>query len=65
MSEQNRLSPGSHSCAQVWAQLGADRQSQIIRLMAQLAFNWLMVQFDGPEKEVHDVKPIGRAQNPT
>ena len=47
MSEQNRSSPGSRSCAQVWAQLGADRQNQIIRLMAQLAFNWLMVQLMG------------------
>ena len=65
MSEQNRSSPGSRSSAQVWAQLGADRQSQVIRLMAQLAFNWLMVQFDRAEKEAHDVKPIGRAQSPT
>jgi hypothetical protein len=65
MSEQKRSTPDSSSYSQVWEQLGADRQSQVIRLMAQLAFNWLMVQFDRAEKEAHDVKPIGRAQSPT
>jgi hypothetical protein len=64
MSEQKQ-SPGSSSYSQVWEQLGADRQAQVIRLMAQLAFNWLMVQFDRPKKEVHDVKSIGRTQSPT
>jgi hypothetical protein len=65
MSEQKRPTPGSGSCAQVWEQPGADRQTQVIRLMAQLAINWLMVQFDGAEKEAYDVKPTGRAQSPT
>ena len=65
MSEQKKSTPGSSSSSQVWEQLGADSQAQVIRLMAQLAFNWLMVQFDWPKKEEHDVKPIGRAQSPT
>ena len=65
MSEQKRSTPGSSSSSLVWEQLGADRQSQVIRLMAQLAFNWLMVQFDRAEKGAHDVKSIGRTQSPT
>lgn len=65
MSEQQQSIPGSSSYAQVWEQLGADRQAQVIRLMAQLAFNWLMVQFDRPKKEAYDVKSIGRTQSPT
>jgi hypothetical protein len=65
MSEQKKSTLDSSSSSQVWGQLGADCQSQVIRLMAQLAYNWLMVQFDRTEKEQHDAKPIGRTQNPT
>ena len=65
MVEQNRTSPSSSVLPQVWVQLGAERQRQVIRLMAQLAFNLLMAPPDGPRKEDKDVTPIGRTQNPS
>ena len=63
MVEQKRTSPSSSVLLQVWVQLGSERQRQVIRLMAQLAFNLLMAPPDGPQKEEKDVKPIGRTQS--
>jgi hypothetical protein len=65
MAEQKGTSPTYNSLPQVWEQLGSERQRQVTRLMAYLAFNLLMAQFDGSQKEEKDVKPIGPAQNPS
>jgi len=65
MVEQKGTSPSSNSLPQVWEQLRSECQRQTIRLMAQLAFNLLMAQFDGPQKEEKNVKPIGRTQSTT
>ena len=65
MVEQKGTSPSSSSLPQVWGQLRSERQRQAIRLMAQLAFNLLMAQFEEPQKEEKNVKPIGRTQSRT
>jgi hypothetical protein len=49
----------------VWTRLAADRQARAIRLMAQLAFNLVLAQFDLPVKEFDYVEPTGHTQNPT
>ncbi len=63
MVEQKGTSPSCSSLPQVWGQLRSERQKQAIRLMAQLAFNLLMAQFEGPGKEKKNVEPIGRTQS--
>jgi hypothetical protein len=65
MVEQKGTSPTCNSLPQVWEQPGSERQRQVIWLMAHLAFNLLLAQLDGSQKEEKDVKPIGPAQNPS
>ncbi len=59
MVEQKGNSLSCSSLSQVWGQLKSERQRQAIRLMAQLAFNLLMTQFEGSQKEEKNDKPIG------
>jgi hypothetical protein len=63
MCEKKGATPSASSSLQVWSQLGADRQAQIVRLMTQLAINLLMAQLEGSRKEEQHVKPISRAQS--
>lgn len=54
MSLQSSLTNPFVSPAQVWTRLAADLQRRAIRLMAQLAFNFVAAQCDSPIKESHD-----------
>ena len=63
MIAQKGRSPRSSSLPPVWIELGSERQTQAIQMMAQLAFNVLMAQFEGRQKEEKNVKPIGRTQS--
>ena len=58
--------PDEHHVAQVhvWSRLTTDRQAHAIRLMAQLAFNLVLAQFDLPVKEFDYVKPTDHTKNP-
>jgi hypothetical protein len=47
VSPEHGVSP-----VQVWARLTAEHRSQVIRLMAQLAFKLVLTQSDSPFKEV-------------
>jgi len=46
--------------AQVWVRLAADCRERAIRLMAQLAFNLVVVQAESPIKESDHAIPIDR-----
>lgn len=48
----------------VWTRLTADRRARAIRLMAQLAFNLVLAQFDLPVKELDYVKSTDHTKNP-
>jgi len=52
------------SPAQVWARLATDLQERAIRLMAQLAFNLVAAQSEGPGKESDHALSTHRPQNP-
>ena len=52
------------SPAQVWARLATDLQERSIRLMAQLAFNLVAAQSEGPGKESGHALSTRRPQNP-
>jgi len=52
------------SPAQVWARLAIDLQERAIRLMAQLAFNLVAAQSEGPGKESDHAFSTHCPQNP-
>ena len=52
------------SPAQVWARLATDLQERAILLMAQLAFNLVAAQSEGPGKESGHALSTRRPQNP-
>ena len=54
-----RLGPGA-----VWSRLTTENQSQVIRLMAQLAFKLVVAQPNSPLKEVNDARALEHHQNP-
>jgi hypothetical protein len=47
----------------VWPQLGAEHRSQVIRLMAHLAFKLVLAQANSPFQEVHHGVTPERIQN--
>ncbi len=53
MSQQPAQSNHGSSSAQVWTRLAAEHRSQVIRLMAQLAFKLVLAQPNSPHEEVH------------
>jgi hypothetical protein len=64
MSYQSLLTDRFVSPAQVWTLLAADCRAQVIRLMAQLAFNLVAAQSDSPVKESNHVIQPKHTQNP-
>jgi hypothetical protein len=64
MSYQSLLTDRFVSPAQVWARLAVDCRAQVIRLMAQLAFNLVAAQSDSPVKESNHVIQPEHTQNP-
>jgi hypothetical protein len=55
----NRVSPP----VQVWARLATEQRTQIIRLMAQLAFKLVLAEPNSPLKEVDGAIVCGHIQN--
>jgi hypothetical protein len=53
------------SSAQVWARLAAEYRAQVIRLMAQLAFNLVAAQADSPIQESVYAGSTDHSQDPT
>ncbi len=49
--------------AQVWGRLSVDRRTRALRLMTQMAFQYVTVQFDQHRKESEHVRPIRAKQN--
>ena len=63
MSEQMSCSDGRLAPVRVWPQLGAEHRSQVIRLMAHLAFKLVLAQTQSPFKEVPHAAVPKRIQN--
>ncbi|MBT3391475.1 MAG: hypothetical protein HN413_13830 [Chloroflexi bacterium] len=59
------LTDHHESLTKVWVQLAADRQTQVIRLMAQMVFKLIVQQIDASGKEVTYAIPSLRTKNPT
>jgi hypothetical protein len=57
-SVSNRVYP-----IQVWARLATEQRTQIIRLMAQLAFKLVLAEPNSPLKEVQDGVVCEHTQN--
>jgi len=57
-SVNNRVSP-----VQIWARLATEHQTQIIRLMAQLAFKLVLAEPNSPLKEVRRAVVSDHTQN--
>jgi hypothetical protein len=62
----NQPTPTEHHVTPVhiWTRLTADRRARAIRLMAQLAFNLVLAQFDLPVKELDYVKSTDHTKDP-
>lgn len=63
MSHQTSLTDRRPSPVPVWSRLAAEDQSQVIRLMAQLAFKLVVAQPNSPLKEVHHALAPEHSQN--
>jgi hypothetical protein len=48
---------------QIWARLATEQRTQIIRLMAQLAFKLVVAEPNSPLKEVHNAVVSEHTQN--
>ena len=57
-SVNNRVCP-----VQIWARLATEQRSQIIRLMAQLAFKLVLAEANSPFKEVQNAVSSDHTQN--
>lgn len=64
MSDQTSLPDRRPSPVPVWTCLGTKDQSQVIRLMAQLAFKLVMAQPNSPLQGVNDAIVTEHTQNP-
>jgi hypothetical protein len=64
MSDQTSLTNRRPPPVPVWTRLGTKDQSQVIRLMAQLAFKLVMAQPNSPLQEVNDAIVTEHTQNP-
>ena len=64
MSHQTSLTDHRPSPVPVWSRLATEDQSQVIRLMAQLAFKLVVAQPNSPLKEVNHALAGEQRQNP-
>ena len=48
---------------QIWTRLATEQRTQIIRLMAQLAFKLVLAEPNSPLKEVHSAVVCEHTQN--
>ena len=58
LSVNSRISP-----IQIWARLATEHRTQIIRLMAQLAFKLVLAEPNSPLKEVQSAVVSDHTQN--
>ena len=52
------------SLTKIWVHLATDRQTQVIRLMAQMVFKLIVHQIDTSGKEVTHAIPSPHTKNP-